>query len=343
MLPFSLVYWLGIGIRNFLFDKKIFRSTSFGLPLIGIGNLTIGGTGKSPMVEYLVMQFKNRYKVATLSRGYMRKTKGYTLANEHTTALEIGDEPMQFHLKFPDIPVAVGEERIVAIGQLLHDRPETEVIILDDVFQHRSIKPGLNILLTEQDNLFTRDFYLPTGDLRDLKKSYKRAQVLVVTKCDPLLETEERNKIIKELKPLKDQQVFFTAIQYGSIYHILSKETVVLDESMEVMLVTGIANPGPLEKLVEKHSQSYSLMQYADHHIFTIDDLREIRKRFNEMDSPGRIILTTEKDAVRLIKFNQEMAGLPLYVIPIRHHFLFGEEGVFLDRVNDFIQNFKKH
>jgi tetraacyldisaccharide 4'-kinase len=343
LLPFSLVYWLGIGIRNFLFDKKIFRSTSFGLPLIGIGNLTIGGTGKSPMVEYLVMQFKNRYKVATLSRGYMRKTKGYTLANEHTTALEIGDEPMQFHLKFPDIPVAVGEERIVAIGQLLHDRPETEVIILDDVFQHRSIKPGLNILLTEQDNLFTRDFYLPTGDLRDLKKSYKRAQVLVVTKCDPLLETEERNKIIKELKPLKDQQVFFTAIQYGSIYHILSKETVVLDESMEVMLVTGIANPGPLEKLVEKHSQSYSLMQYADHHIFTIDDLREIRKRFNEMDSPGRIILTTEKDAVRLIKFNQEMAGLPLYVIPIRHHFLFGEEGVFLDRVNDFIQNFKKH
>jgi tetraacyldisaccharide 4'-kinase len=273
----------------------------------------------------------------------MRKTKGYTLANEHTTALEIGDEPMQFHLKFPDIPVAVGEERIVAIGQLLHDRPETEVIILDDVFQHRSIKPGLNILLTEQDNLFTRDFYLPTGDLRDLKKSYKRAQVLVVTKCDPSLETEERNKIIKELKPLKDQQVFFTAIQYGSIYHILSKETVVLDESMEVMLVTGIANPGPLEKLVEKHSQSYSLMQYADHHIFTIDDLREIRKRFNEMDSPGRIILTTEKDAVRLIKFNQEMAGLPLYVIPIRHHFLFGEEGVFLDRVNDFIQNFKKH
>ena len=244
MLPFSLVYWLGIGIRNFLFDKKIFRSTSFGLPLIGIGNLTIGGTGKSPMVEYLVMQFKNRYKVATLSRGYMRKTKGYTLANEHTTALEIGDEPMQFHLKFPDIPVAVGEERIVAIGQLLHDRPETEVIILDDVFQHRSIKPGLNILLTEQDNLFTRDFYLPTGDLRDLKKSYKRAQVLVVTKCDPSLETEERNKIIKELKPLKDQQVFFTAIQYGSIYHILSKETVVLDESMEVMLVTGIANPG---------------------------------------------------------------------------------------------------
>jgi tetraacyldisaccharide 4'-kinase len=343
LLPFSLVYWLGIGIRNFLFDKKIFRSTSFGLPLIGIGNLTIGGTGKSPMVEYLVMQFKNRYKVATLSRGYMRKTKGYTLANEYTTALEIGDEPMQFHLKFPDIPVAVGEERIVAIGQLLHDRPGTEVIILDDVFQHRSIKPGLNILLTEQDNLFTRDFYLPTGDLRDLKKSYKRAQVMVVTKCDPSLEMEERNKIIKELKPLKDQQVFFTSIQYGSIYHILSKETVVLDESMEVMLVTGIANPGPLEKLVEKHSQSYSLMQYADHHIFTIDDLREIRKRFNEMDSPGGIILTTEKDAVRLIKFNQEMAGLPLYVIPIRHHFLFGEEGVFLDRVNDFIQNFKKH
>src|SRR5690348_10148983 len=167
LLPFALLYWLGIAIRNWLFDKNISKSSGFGLPLICVGNLSVGGTGKSPMVEYLVRILKDKYKVATLSRGYKRKTKGYALANETTTALEIGDEPMQFHLKFPDVPVAVGEERIVAIPQLLHDRPETEVIILDDAFQHRPINAGLNILLTDCNNLFYNDWFLPAGNLRD--------------------------------------------------------------------------------------------------------------------------------------------------------------------------------
>ncbi|MGB5028144.1 MAG: tetraacyldisaccharide 4'-kinase, partial [Chitinophagaceae bacterium] len=159
LLPFALLYWLGIAIRNWLYDKRILESTSFGLPLICVGNLSVGGTGKSPMVEYLVANLKNKFKVATLSRGYKRKTRGYAMADEKTTALEIGDEPMQFHLKFPEVPVAVGEERILAIPQLLHDRPETKVIILDDAFQHRTVKAGLNILLTDYNNLFTRDFY----------------------------------------------------------------------------------------------------------------------------------------------------------------------------------------
>src|SRR5258705_8634456 len=156
LLPFALIYWLITWLRNFFYDKNIFRSSSFGLPVISVGNLSIGGTGKSPMVEYLVRHLKDRFKVATLSRGYKRKTKGYALASEHTNALDIGDEPMQFHLKFPGIPVAVGEERLVAIPQLLHDKPATEVIILDDAFQHRAIRAGLNILLTDYNNLFTR-------------------------------------------------------------------------------------------------------------------------------------------------------------------------------------------
>ena len=159
LLPFALLYGLIVWIRNGLYNKKIFKSTSFGLPLVGVGNLSVGGTGKSPMVEYLVRHLKNHHKVATLSRGYKRKTTGYALANDETTAIDIGDEPMLFHQKFPDIPVAVGEERIVAIPQLLHDRPDTEVIILDDAFQHRAIQPGLNILLTDYSNLFTRDFF----------------------------------------------------------------------------------------------------------------------------------------------------------------------------------------
>ena len=167
LFPFSLVYFLIIFIRNRLFDRNILKSTRFNLPLICVGNIAAGGTGKSPMVEYLVLHLKDQFRIATLSRGYKRKTRGYALANARTTALEIGDEPMQFHLKFPDTPIAVGEERIEAIPQILHDHPETQVIILDDAFQHRSVKAGFNIVLTDYNNLYTRDWYLPTGDLRD--------------------------------------------------------------------------------------------------------------------------------------------------------------------------------
>jgi len=336
------LYWLGITIRNWLYDKRILESTSFGLPLICVGNLSVGGTGKSPMVEYLVANLKNKFKVATLSRGYKRKTRGYALADEKTTALEIGDEPMQFHLKFPEVPVAVGEERILAIPELLHDRPETKVIILDDAFQHRSVKAGLNILLTDYNNLFTRDFYLPTGDLRDLKSSYKRAQIIVVTKCKKDLEEVEKQKLIKEINPLPGQQVFFTAINYSRPYHIISKMEKGLDKKVEILLVTGIANPRPLKKLLEEHSNTYQMLQYADHHIFTIDDLKEIKQAFNKIDAGEKVILTTEKDAVRLLKFSDEIKDLPFYVVPVRHQFLFQEENRFDQLVSDFVLNFKK-
>lgn len=338
LLPFALLYWLGIAIRNWLYDKNILGSTSFAMPIICVGNLSVGGTGKSPMVEYLIRLLKDRFKVATLSRGYKRKTKGYALANDHTTALEIGDEPMQFHTKFPGVPVAVGEERLVAIPQLLHDRPDTQVIILDDAFQHRSIRAGMNIVLTEHSNLFTRDFYLPTGDLRDVKSSYKRAQLIVVTKCDPDLNTLEKERIIREINPDEDQSVFFTAIEYGQPYHIVTKEGRDIGADTEVLLVSGIANPRPLENLLEKYSQAYHNIHYTDHHIYTIDDLKDIKKRFDNIDAVNKIILTTEKDAVRLLKFNSKMAEWPLYVIPVRHHFLFNEGGLFDQRILDFIQ-----
>src|SRR5215471_892757 len=171
LFPFAFLYGFIIIIRNFLYNKNILQSAQFNFPLICVGNLAVGGTGKSPMVEYLVELLHLQFQIATVSRGYKRKTKGYVLANESTTALEIGDEPMQFHLKFPDIPVAVGEERIVAIPQLLHDRPNLQVIILDDAFQHRVVRAGLNILLTQYGDLYTSDFFLPTGDLRDQKVS----------------------------------------------------------------------------------------------------------------------------------------------------------------------------
>jgi tetraacyldisaccharide 4'-kinase len=342
LLPFAFLYGLIIKIRNWLYDKNISHSTTVALPIICVGNLSVGGTGKSPMVELLVKKLKDRFKVATLSRGYKRKTKGYILASEKTTSVDIGDEPMQFHRKFPGIPIAVGEERIVAIPQLLHDRPGTEVIILDDAFQHRAIKAGLNILLTDYGNLFTRDFYMPTGDLRDSRSSYKRADIIVVTKCPSNLSEEEKLGLIAEIEPLPHQQIYFATIKYGKPYHILSGEEFSLIGETEVLLVTGIANPKPLKKFLEECSQTYFLIQYGDHHIYTIDDYKEIISRFENIPAKNKIILTTEKDATRLIKFSQEIDGMPFYVIPVEHDILFGQDEEFTGRIMKFIEQFDK-
>ena len=341
LLPFSIIYWFAVWLRNFLYNTKMLRSSSFGLPVICVGNLSVGGTGKSPMVEFLIGHLKDKFRVATLSRGYKRKTRGYALANETTTSLDIGDEPMLFHQKFPGVPVAVGEERLVAIPQLLHDKPDTQVIVLDDAFQHRAVNAGLNILLTDHSNLFTRDFYLPTGDLRDLRSAYKRADIIVVTKCKFEMTGEEADKIKQEVQPLSKQQLYFSSIQYGNPYHIINFTPFELDTNTEVLLVTGIANPQPLKKLLEERCLTYQLMSFSDHYIFRIDDLKDIRRRFDRIESSKKIILTTEKDAVRLLKFRNELEKLPLYVIPISHHFLFDEEMKFIDSVTNFIKEFK--
>ena len=341
LLPFAFLFGLIVIIRNWMYDKNILKSTSFGLPLINVGNLSVGGTGKSPMVEFLVMHLKSRFKLATLSRGYKRKTKGYALANENTTAIDIGDEPLQFYKKFPDVPVAIGEERIVAIPQLLHDRPETQVIILDDAFQHRAIKAGLNILLTDYGNLFTRDFFLPTGDLRDAKSGYKRAHIIVVTKCRADISPQEKEALIKEIDPQPGQKIFFSTISYGVPYHITRRKFYHIEENTEVLLVTGIANPRPLKNFLEERIHSYYMMHYNDHHIFSIDDLRDIKKRFQGIEAERKIILTTEKDSMRLLKFNTEIDGMALYVMPIEQKFLFNEEQLFLKEVTAFIENFK--
>ena len=290
------------------------------------------------MVEYLARLLKDHYQVATLSRGYKRKTVGFGIANETTTALEIGDEPMQFHQKFPNVTVAVGEERLVAIPQLLHDRPGTQVIILDDAFQHRSVRAGLNILLTEHRNLYTRDFFLPAGDLRDTRSSARRADVIIVTKCTAGLTTEEKNEITGELCPLEHQQVFFTEVVYGKPYHLFTREPVNISGDLDVLLVCGIANPTPLQDYLDHHVQSYDMLRYPDHHIFSIDNLDEIKKQFGEISSTNKLVLTTEKDAVRLEKFENKLVDFPIYVIPIEHSFLFNEAEAFENRVRSFVE-----
>jgi tetraacyldisaccharide 4'-kinase len=341
LFPVSIFYGLIVSVRNWCYDNHIFGSASFNLPVICVGNLAVGGTGKSPMVEYLIKNMNEDFELAVLSRGYKRRTKGYALANEGSTALDIGDEPMQFHIKFPDVSVAVGEERVVAIPQLLHERPGTQAIILDDAFQHRSIRAGLNILLTDYNNLFTRDWYLPTGDLRDAKKSYKRSDIIVVTKCKQDLAATERLKIIQEISPSEKQYVFFSTIHYGNAYHIINKSSYIINEKTEVLLVTGIANPEQLKKYLINNSNSFYEISYSDHYIFSIDDLNEMMRRFNQIKALNKIILTTEKDAVRLLKFQQELVHLPFYVVPIEPDFLFGEKSKFNSLVKDFIINFK--
>lgn len=342
LLPFAIVYGAIIIIRNWLFDKKYLHSATFNFPLICVGNIAVGGTGKSPLVEYLLDLLHPQFEIATLSRGYKRKTKGYALADENTTALEIGDEPMQFHSKFPKVAVAVGEERLVAIPQLLQDKPNLDAIILDDAFQHRSVNAGLNILLTEYNNLYTRDFFLPTGDLRDEWASSKRSQIIIVTKCPADLSEEKRDIIIRELKPLKRQDVFFTTIEYGLPYHIYNQTKKAITQEIEVYLVCGIANPKPIKEYLLENALTYYQKNYSDHHIFTIDDLQEIKTKFGEIDAVDKLILTTEKDAVRLTKFTEELENLPLYVLPIKHKFLFSQSEAFNALVVNFIKSFPK-
>ena len=295
------------------------------------------------MVEYLVRLLKDQHTVATLSRGYKRKTKGFAIAGKETTALEIGDEPMQLHQKFPEITVAVGEERLVAIPQLLHEKPETGVIILDDALQHRSVRAGLNILLTDYKNLYTRDFMLPSGDLRDVRSSSQRAQIILVTKCKPGLLNKEKNDIIAEIGPSTGQVVYFTSIEYGRPYHLFNKKEINITEDMDTLLICGIASPGPLKEFLNRQVNTYDMLRYPDHHIFDMDDLEEIRKQFSKIRSGKKIILTTEKDAVRLQKFENELHDFPIYVLPIRHQFLFNETSEFEALVQTFIKGYPKN
>ena len=343
LLPFALIYGWIVSLRNWMYDKNYLHSVRFNVPLICVGNLSLGGTGKSPMVEHLLSILSEEYKIGTLSRGYKRKTKGYALADQNTTALEIGDEPMQFHIKFPNVSVAVGERRIEAIPQLIQDVPKIQAIILDDAFQHREIVADFNILLTEYDNLYCDDFFIPTGDLRDHRDAAKRAAIIIVTKCPDNLSAIERDEIIEKIYPEQHQSVFFTTIQYETPYHIYNPaDQWILTMRDEVLLVCGIANPLPLKNYIHEHTHTYYQISYSDHHIFSIEDLQEMKEKFDQINSKSKLILTTEKDAVRLVKYTQELNNIPLYVLPIKPKFLFDSERNFNELVLNHVAQFYK-
>lgn len=340
LLPVSFIYGGIIWVRNKLFDKKILRSATFNLPLICIGNLAVGGTGKTPMVEYLIKILHEKYHVATLSRGYKRKTKGFFIANENSKTSDIGDEPMQFYKNFPDITVAVDEERVMGIPKILNDRPETEIIILDDAFQHRQVEAGLNILLTQSDQLYTKDYLLPAGNLRDIKGSSERADIIIVTKCKSNLNEDEKNNLINELNPLSKQKIYFTKIKYDNPYHLFTKEKYILQHGIHVILVCGIANPKNLEEEIKSKVASLKMIRFNDHHVFKSKDIKEIKNQFSNIEKNSKIILTTEKDAARFLKFEDELKGLPVFVLPISHQFLFDMTPQFENNIFEFISSF---
>lgn len=321
LFPFSFLYGCIIRVRNFLFDRNIFKSTTFNFPIVCVGNLAMGGTGKTPMVEAIIRLLHNEKKVAVLSRGYMRKSKGVVFASKECTDIDIGDEPMQMFRKFPDIALAVSEERLVGIPQILHQYPQTELIVLDDAFQHRKVSAGLNILLTEYSNLYTRDYMFPVGDLRDERKSSKRADIIVVTKSPVEIEISTKQKITREVTERSDQRVFFTSLLYGQPRHLFSNEQINLDTEYHILLVSGIANPEPLKKYLIEKVASFEMLRYRDHHVFSVEDVMEIKRAYNTMIDKKKIVLTTEKDAVRLYKFRREIEGFPIYILPIRHVF----------------------
>ncbi len=341
LYPLSVLYGLITWLRNRLYDRGILSEIEFDIPTIAVGNLSVGGTGKTPHVEYLIRLLEYEYYVATLSRGYNRKTKGYLLANEDATAYTIGDEPLQFFKKFPDIAISVGEERALALPQLLMDVPDTEVVILDDAFQHRSIRPGINIMVTDYNHLFTRDHIVPFGRLRESRKGYERADCIIVSKCPKNLTVKEKKKIIAEIKPLPHQKIFFTAIKYGRCYHFMNGETEYLLPDTGVVVACGIADPQPLLEELKRRVGELKWLRFPDHYFYSEGDLDKIENAVSQLESDYKVIVTTEKDAARLDLFKDkiEKMRLPLTVISLNIYFLFKEGARFDQYVMDYMSD----
>ncbi|RAJ06843.1 lipid-A-disaccharide kinase [Chitinophaga skermanii] len=339
LYPFSLLYGLIMWMRNRFYDRGLLTAVEFDIATISFGNLSVGGTGKTPHVEYLIRLLKNQFAVASLSRGYNRRTKGYILADANSTARQIGDEPMQFHQKFPDISVCVGEERMLAIPQLLMDRPHTQVVLLDDAFQHRSIKPGLNLMLTDYSRLFTRDHVVPFGRLREGRSGYKRASSIVVSKCPPNLSVAEKEKITAEINPLPHQRVYFSTLAYGELYDMETLESVQVSPKASIHLVCGIARPQPLVDYLQTKVERVFLQQFPDHYYYTKSTLDKVKLEFEHMPGEEKIIVTTEKDAVRLHLLLDDLKAMNLRiaVIPVEVQFLFNEGESFNNYIFDYL------
>ena len=324
LFPIALFYHIVLTIRHKLYDWHILKSTRFEKSVICVGNLNLGGTGKTPHTEYLIELLRNDYHLATLSRGYGRKTKGFKLADASCTYEDLGDEPLQYFKKFPEIQVAVDEDRVDGVRKLIFRPNNAETILLDDAFQHRSISAGLNILLTEYQHLYCNDFLFPAGTLRDVKSAAKRADLIVVSKSPKNLNEEEKQQIISKLNPTEEQKVFFSYLEYNNLKPLNEKAKSVSAENADaVMAFCGIANPKPFVEDLKKRYKTVDFLTFADHHPYTENDVNAILKRFENLCGEKKIIVTTEKDAARLTNspYLCQFEIAPLYDLPVSVRF----------------------
>ena len=326
-MPLSFLYGFAIRVRNLFFNTGVLKSHSYSFPVISVGNLSTGGTGKTPHVEYLLSLLIENYKIATLSRGYGRSTKGFLMADKQSIASQIGDEPLQYYSRYGEkIRVAVGEDRVQAINQIKTLNSSTEVIILDDAYQHRYVNPGLSILLTDFRNPFYKDYLLPAGNLREPRIGSKRADIIIVTKCADNLSQRVQKKCIDKIKPLPTQMVFFSGLKYRDPESLNNGSTLNLDtlKNVEVLLVTGIANPTSIKSFLSGICAAVYLLRFSDHHPYSREDIRFIERNFNTIASSKKIIITTEKDAMRLKEssISSHLNSLPVYSLPVQVYFL---------------------
>ena len=343
LLPFSWIYGSIVRFRNWLFDMGLKKSKSFSIPIISVGNITVGGSGKTPHVEYLIRLLHDKTKIAVLSRGYKRKSHGYVLAEESTTMPEIGDEPFQMHQKFSDIYVAVDAKRARGIENLQNDEAtkDVDVVLLDDAFQHRYVKPGINILLVDYHRLIIYDKMLPAGRLREPLSGKNRADIVIITKCPKDLKPMEFRVLTKAMDLYPFQKLYFTSIDYDTPKGVFEEKQIELDKLQDyhVLLLTGIASPKQMEHDLKPMTKDITNLSFGDHHSFKGKDIDRINDAFESMPEP-RIIITTEKDAVRL----RETEGLyekvksNMYELPIKVSFMLDQQDNFNEKIISYVR-----
>ena len=340
LFPFTTIYGTIIFLRNRFYDWNIFKFHEFKTLTISVGNLSVGGTGKTPHVEYLIQLLSNNYKVSTLSRGYKRKTSGFIIVNDSHNATDVGDEPLQYYKKFKPIIVSVDEKRVNGIQNLEKNNPEIDLILLDDAFQHRSVKPGKSILITEYNNLYINDLLLPAGRLREWKCGAKRANIIIVSKCPINSSSEDQEKVIQLLKLKPYQKVLFSFIKYGTPLPFMDNQRKLISNETTVLAFTGIGNFKPL---LNHLKESYNLVKhisFTDHYQYTTEDVLNIKSQFNKIRADNKIIITTEKDIMRLYlpELKNELKDIPVFYIPITIDFLGNGKEEFDKEILDYVR-----
>lgn len=335
LFPFSVIFWLITSLRNLFFNFGWLKSAKFDVPIIGVGNITVGGTGKTPHTAYIGNLLKHKNNIAILSKGYARKSKDFKYVELDSLVSQVGDEPLQTKQNFPEQIVAVDHQRVNGVLNILHDHPNTSAILLDDAFQHRSIKIGYNILLTDYNRLFYKDYILPLGHLRESKKGIERANCIIVTKCPNEMSVNEAEEIKKAINFKKD--IYFTKIIYGKITALKNKETFIdFKDISEVLLVTAIANNKAVIELLESKKIKFDTIFYRDHYNYNEKDIDNIIERRNQLGN-NSILLTTEKDAQKLKSF-QKLEELPVYYLKVTVDFLWNKDK-FDKNLNDYVRN----